>query len=91
MGSQTIGHDLATEQQWHNSNKGVLNTVIVSILQIKKYVSWKENSSAQRHIDREWESWDLDSGQFPGLFNLPRYFEVEVKGKEFYRNTILTP
>ena len=70
---------------------GILRIFIVSILQIKKYVSWKENSSAQRHIDREWESWDLDSGQFPGLFNLPRYFEVEVKGKEFYRNTILTP
>lgn len=63
----------------------------MSILQMKNYISREKKSPAQRHIDSEWEIWELDSGQVHGLFSLPRYLEVQMKGKKFQCNTILSP
>ena len=51
----------------------------------------EEKPLAQRHIASEWKSLDLDSGQFHGLFSLPHYLvKVDVNGKKYYRDPILT-
>ena len=62
----------------------------MSILQMKNYAS-QRRKVLPGDIYSERRSWELDSGQFHGLFSLPRYLEVQVKGKKFSHNTILTP
>ena len=56
----------------------------------RKTVSTREEKSCPETYS-EWESWELDSGRFHGLFSLLRYLKVQVKGKKFCHHTILTP